>query len=210
MPPAPDTDVGATTSVPVRLTGISSRLFEHDRLFARIEADEFRISPRQFWIFNVKSVNEAWLSKARVTVFLTGQEKEGRSVLPFFEPGGLLSLPDNRTGSNRTGSRTSGLGLVTRGVIDGLEVTVYQLESPTFRLTAGRGEADLKRRTLTLTDVTVEDPPSGRTLRAHSAVWKDREQVLQIPGEYTAESRKGRAAGRGIEVDVSFRLRPLT
>lgn len=81
----------------MRLAGLVYRFYDENAVATLLEADELSVHPRRFWVFNINSVYEATLTKARIRVYrkqadLDSGHAAALKLFPFFEEGGLLNL----------------------------------------------------------------------------------------------------------------------
>ena len=185
---------------PVRITGLEYKAYEEGRLLSRVQADAFKVSPRRFWAFNIRPFNEAVLTNARVELYFYKDTPPG--------PGaslGKLLIPGNKDRK----SFPKEMGLITRGVIKGLHLKIYQESKPAIIVRAGKAEIDFKKNEARLTGASLEDPASKNRIEAKSIIWDNRENVFTIPGEYVAVTSKGMKWGKGIRVDMVSSITPL-
>ncbi len=188
---------------PIKIEGLSYSTYEKDRLIARIRADEFRVNPRRFWIFNIKPFNEATLINARLEVHLYENMPSEVSLFSFGKE--LLSLKNKKEGK----SALKGMGLITRGVIKGLILKVYKTDRLSMVVKAKDAYIDFKKKKTKLLIASIEDVLSKKLIKASSIIWDNKEKVFKIPGEYMAQTPKGRASGKGIKIDLDFVVSPL-
>lgn len=183
---------------PVKIEGLSYSTYDYDkdRLIARIKADEFKVNPRRFWIFNVRPFNEATLINAILEIYLYEDMPSEVNLFSFAQE--FLSL--NKEGK----SALKGMGLITRGVIKGLTLMVYKADKLFLVVKAKEAYIDLKRKETRLVTVSIEDVLSKKLITSRSVVWDNKEKVFKIPGEYRAQTPKGQASGKGIKVDLDF------
>ncbi len=199
---APPPVVRKTSPYPIWLQGFTASTYEGDRLITKIEADEFKVNPRRFFIFNIKPFNEATLTNVRLDVHLYKGMSSKTDLFSFSE--GVLPLMN---GGKKFAVK--GMGLITRGVIKGFILKIYRADRLSMVVKAGRGYIDFKKKETKMKGVSMEDVLSGRLIKSSSAIWDDKEKVFNIPGEYIAMTPKGQARGRGIKVDLDFVVSPL-
>ncbi len=186
----------AISSYPLRIKGFSSSTYDDNRLIARIEADEFLVKQRRFFVFNIRPFKEAAFTNARLELHLYKKMPPGADI--FSSAGDILSL-DKKGRSN-----LKGIGLITRGVVNGFTLEVYREDKPLLVVKAKKAYIDFKKKRTKLSGVRIEDVLSGKIIKSGSVIWKHKENVFDIPGEYIALTPKGTARGKGIKVNFDF------
>lgn len=187
---------------PMSIRGFDFATYEGDRLATRVQAGQFRVKPRKFGIFKLRSVNEVALSKARLEIHRP-PEQDGKNV-------GVLSPLGEQLGSRAQGLLGGkGVGNITRAVMDGVELVFYGGGSPHLRVSAQAGEMDFRSKEIRMREAVLEHLPSQRKIASKVIVWDEREGLFRVPGAYQATTPKGRATGRGISVDLDFRVEKL-
>ena len=187
---------------PLKIKGLSYSTHDKGRLIARIEADELKVKKRKFWVFNVRPFNEAVLTNARLEFYLyddmPSNDDMSSKVDLLSTARSILTLDEQ----GRTG--TQGLGLITRGLIDGLEIRIYKADEPFLLLKADKARIDFKRKKINMKGVSVEDFFTGKLIKTRTAVWDNEAKILRIPGTYTAEKPEGTTVGKTMEMDFGF------
>lgn len=162
---------------PMRITGFSYVTYDQEKPILKIEADEFKVNPRKYFVFNIRPFNEASLTNARLAVYLN----EGAS--PGFD---LLSLGKDILHMNEKGkSRVTGMGVITRGIIKGLVLEIYKAHKLSLVVTAKEAIIDFKKQEATLVRATIEDKLSHRRTTSRAVLWKAKDKVFAIPQEHT-------------------------
>lgn len=194
--------VRKTSPYPIWIQGFTASTYKGNRLITKIEADEFKVNPRRFFVFNIKPLNEATLTNVRLEIHIyMGMSSKadlfsfGEGVLPLMNGGKKFAV--------------NGMGLITRGVIKGLILKIYRADSLSIVVKASRGYIDFKKKETKMQGVSLEDVVSGRLIKSSSVIWDDTEKAFKVPGEYIAMTPEGRARGRGIKVDLNFVVTPL-
>ncbi len=183
-------------SYPLRIKGLSATTYNDDKLTARIEADELRVNQRRFFVFNIRPFNEATLTNARLEVHLYKH-------MPL--KANLFSSAKNILGLDKKGkSRMRGLGLITRGVVNGFTLEVYKAGKLSLRVKAEKAYIDFKKKKTELLNAGLEDVQSKKLIKSRSVIWDNEENVFRIPGIYIATTPRGTARGKGIKVDFDF------
>lgn len=158
-----------------------------------MSAGDIRIEPRKFMIFNIRPFNEAVLEDVRVEFFrYPDEEKNAGPTADAGLNGALKSL------------NAGNIGLVTRGVVEELEVRFHDREELVHWLRADKVRIDLRKRELRMAGVRICDQKENREILARKAVWRESEGLIHIPGTFLIETPRGRQKGKG----GAFRLQP--
>ncbi len=193
----------AAADRPFKMEGFSYRSFNGDRLVASIEADEFRIDRRKFWIFNVQPFKEATFKRASLKLYLstrtTGPDEEGLMMLgqDFLKLDGMESSMVQRK------------GLVSRGIINGLTLEIFDSDQHSILVSAEKAYIDLKKKMVRMQGVRMKDMSSGMQITSRAVNWNHQERTFEIPGKYVARSESGVKGGRMVEVDLDFDISPM-
>jgi len=167
---------------------------------SRVQADAFKVSPRKFWAFNIRPFNEAVLINARVELYFYKDTSPGTGASL-----GKLMIPENKDRK----SFPKKMGLITRGVIKGLHLKIYQESKPAIIVRAGEAYIDFKKNEARLTGASLEHPVSKSRIETESIIWDNSENCFRIPGEYVLVTPKGMKWGKGIRVDIASSITPL-
>ena len=184
-------------SHPVKITGVVYQAWQSGQILLKVRADTFTIGPRKFWAFNIRPFNEAVLTKAAIELNLPedGESKEQLSMSSLLSP----YTADLLEGTQST-------GIVTRGVVEELNVTILKKNKKIFDLKAERADVDFKKNQARLKSASFEDPATNSRLTASLIVWDGQGDSFVIPGEYFF--RKGRSGeigkGRGLKLDFDW------
>jgi hypothetical protein len=202
----PDLDDGSVSSSPMTIRGFGFSTYVDDRLSTRVSAGLFRIRPRKLGIFKVRSLNEVALSKARFEIHPDhpdggGEGKSAESVLG--------SIGSQFTSRTRELTGMKGVGNITRAVMDGMELAFFRQKSPRIQVRAQKGEMDFKKKEVRMEHALLEHLPSKKKIAASTIIWDDEARLFTIPGKYRAQTPGGQASGRGITVDLDFRVEKL-
>lgn len=182
---------------PIKIKKLLHVSYENNRLAAKIEADEFKVNPRKFWIFNVKSLNEATFYNVRLAIYLDNETYSNAELFSFNK--GLLSF------SKKNKYELIKSGQITRGVIKkGLILKIYKVDILSLVVKAKEAYIDLNTQETRLVGASIEDLLSKKLIKSSSVIWDNKEKVFKIPGKYIAKTPKGVASGKGIKVNLDF------
>ncbi len=168
---------GAIKEEETLITDLRYKACKDGRLVARIEAEEFKIRPRRFFVFQIKSLNEAIITNAKMDLFFRrgvphGSLQQEGGDGPF---GALLRDLTNKE---------SGVGLVTKVTLKGVDISIYDSDALTQRLRAD--SADLRSDTGqgTFYNATLEETSSGKFAVAAKVVWDSHKRKFKVSGDY--------------------------
>ena len=94
---------------PVRIEDFTYTTSKDNKLVAKLTADEFKINPRKFFVFNVNPFNEATITNAKMEVYLYEDRPNKVDLFSFRE--GLKSLENKE----KRKAVLKEIGFVTRG-----------------------------------------------------------------------------------------------
>ena len=187
-------------SHPARITGLKYSAYEEGRLLSRMQAEEFEVRPRKFWVFNIRPWNEAVIVNAKLEVHLSeNTPSEGDIFL------GKFLIPDYEEGT----ATSKGMGLITRVVIKGLVLEIYRENKPSVIARARGASIDLRTKEARLISASLQGVASKKRIESRLMIWENSEKVFKIPGEYVAFTPTGMRKGREVKVDMDLSLRAL-
>lgn len=157
---------------PLRITGFSYVTQDKEELEVTMDADELRVNPRRFSIFSIKPFNEVILTNARLAVHLNEGESSKASLLSIGKD--ILAIDEKGR------SRVKGMGLITRGIIEGLVFEIHKADTLSLVVTAKKAIIDFKKQEATLDTATIEDKLSHRLIRKRRLVWSFKDDVLNL------------------------------
>jgi hypothetical protein len=189
-----------SSNKPLLINGLSYKVYNNGMLVSKMQAEVFKIKPRRFFIFNIKSINEAILTNVKIDVYINKKTKEGKEIKKDID---LLKLFfDSTTGRNK------GMGLITRAMIKGIDLNIYNSDVLTHNLKAATAYFMLKKNKIVFYNVNLENPPSHKLISAEEIIWDAREKSFKVPDRYTASSPKGKIKGKGLIIDLDFNIKP--
>jgi hypothetical protein len=205
--PAVPAQVEKSGSSTMSISGFGFSIYEGAALRTRVQADLFRIVPRKFGIFRMKSINEAALTKARFEIYTdrneVGQDKKR-------DAGVFSALGDEFNTQTRGAPGMQGVGNVTRLVMDGMELAFCREGTPYLEARASSGVMDFKKKEIRMRGAILEHLPSQKKIAGKTIFWDDRARLFKIPGRYESITSRGRRKGRGVTVDLDFRVKKMS
>jgi hypothetical protein len=185
---------------PIDIKGINHTIYEDNRLVAQIKADEIKINPRKFYIFNISTLNELTVINADFEVYL----------YPDIKKNGIFPFTNNILPVTEKQHMPKEFGLITRGIIKGLSLKAHRSNKPFLIVKAANGYIDFKNKRIILEKASVEEISSGKRIISDSIVWDQKGKVFKIRDEYLAVTPKGKASGRGVQFNLDFVFTPLS
>ena len=171
-----------------------------------LTADLLEVRPRRFMAFNAKSVNEAVLRKARITLYTYEHKEPAEDLSDFFD----YECPPPCIGNSRTDSaRIRPLGRVTRLVADKITMELYRDDQKILVLEAATGLIDKKKEGVIFFNATLQDIRSHRSIKARKILWDRKRNLFVIPGHYSDTGASGGVNGSAVEVDMDFMVTPF-
>lgn len=190
---------------PLLINGLSCKVYNNGILVSKMEAEEFKIRPRKFFIFNIKSVNEAILKNVKLNVYTKNKElKESKEVTDI----DLLNPIFDATTGKGTGTGT-GTGLITRAIIKGIDVNIFISDVLTHKLKATTADFMLKKKRIVFYNVNLENPPSHKLINAEKIIWDAQEKVFKVYSLDKASSPKEKAKVKHFKIDLNFNIEPI-
>ena len=183
---------------PLTVRGLNVNIFQGNNVI-RIKADDFEVSPRKFFIFNVKQLNEITLNN--VTVEFNKYQNQPADVnvdnirqifLPLAD-GGLSSPEALIHGTVNT-------GLITRGVFKNLVLEIYRKRSVALKIIAERACAEIKESKIKFHDAVLENMETKEIVRSKLIILKTTDDHFYIPGQYVKLSPSGVIRGKGLQI----------
>lgn len=177
------------------IKGLQYKVRSRGALVAETDIEDFKIAPKKLFVFRVKSVNEAVITKARIRLYPhniesdTPREKEAAAD---DDPLGALfkEFTDRKA------------GLITGVTVKEIDVGIYDSEVLTHRLSAARADFNAAKKLTTFYNATLEYPQLRKLIKADKMVWDAQAEMIRIPGSYTTSTRGGDSKGRGLQIDL--------
>lgn len=163
------------------ITKLSFSRYLSGKRVIQLAADKIRISPKRFMIFSVRSFNEAIMESVRIDFFRYETNKRAKPT----SEAGLVDSVNSLTGGKH--------GIITRAIINDLELRFYHQEALRYWLRAEKAQFNLRKRELWMAHVRIRDHDQNREIQARKAVWRERDNRLQIPGGLTVETPRGKS-----------------
>jgi hypothetical protein len=184
------------SAYPVVIKGLRSESHRNGTIASKLKADLLKVTPRKFFIFNIRPFNELNLNNAVVELHMYTDSLEDTSR------GSKGSLQANMLFQNGGKAFMKQTGVITRGLIDNLTFKIYKNGSLSFLAKANKAYIDFKKDEVKLENATIQDISSKRLIRSKLIVWKNKESVFTVPGQYIIFSHTGPKKGHGIKIEI--------
>ena len=200
----PRPDIAAQGTYPIA-TDLAVQSFDAYGLASLIEVDDLTIAPRQLMFFNMRSFNEAVLTNAVIKTYINDRADIERSITPLNDQ--FISLYDNK--KNKKQRQNNEFGLISRGVINGVNWEIYRDKALKISLKAKKAYIDKDKTKPRFIQARLESIKAEKFIISKEIIWSAKKKVFMIPGEYFAQTPKGQAKGKGIQVDLDFSVKLL-
>jgi hypothetical protein len=192
------------STYPLKISGVDFKSFDDSRLLVRIKADEIKINPRKFLIFNIRKVNELTITNANLEVYLKPDAEDKKPYLLTEN-----NIPESIYPKKNRASDIK-LGMVTRGVVKNIAVKMFNDQELLLVIKAPSANIDFKNKEVKLKTVQVEHIPSGKHITASTIYWDEQNECFKIPGKYFVNAPEGNVWGKKVRFDTNFIFSPLT
>ena len=193
------------SSNPIEITGLSLQSYHLERLIATLHAEVFKVSTRKFGIFSIRPVREATFIHPKVEIFLPGTNPSSDlDLFPFFwqERSGAQAKPRLNLSPD--------IGLISRVTLNSLAIQVYKKESSAPSLTISAEHAMINlRREIHLEGFVIKDMVSNGSIKSRRAIWSSSQKNFVVPGGYLHATGGVETRGKGIKLDLEFKIAPL-
>ena len=183
---------------PLTVRGLNLHIFQGDHVI-RIKADDFKVSPREFYIFNVKQLNEIELNNVTVE-FNIDENKPADKNLTYIRQ--IFSSPvDGGLSSTETLIAESiNTGLITRGVYNNVVLKIYSNHSVLLAIKAEKADTEFKENKINFHNAIIEDIRTNEIVRSRLAILKKNTDHFYIPDQYVKLSPSGVIRGKGLQI----------
>ena len=187
---------------PIAMKGFSVSRVDGNRLLSHLKADEFKVNPRAYFIFNVRPFNEVTFSNVRF-------ETHSYSDIHGMNGGISFMLSEEKTIPFNRDNNLDGFGVITRGIIKGLVWEIFNTDKLCLRVKAKKAHIDFNTNRTSLKNVTLEQMLPKRIIVSKTVIWNGKDEVFEIPGDYLALTPKGKVSGKRIKLDIESIVNPF-
>lgn len=200
-PPKKVSEAEKNPHAQVSMHGMTFSNYENDKLLTKIKVGSFEIIPKRIFIFKLNKLNEIRIDTFECddyTSFPSGNGVKGNDFT--FK----RMLP---TDTNQKSFRQ--FGLIKKGSIKNLSINFHDDHHIRLKVTAGHAEIDFKSNRADFHNLILEQPLSEKKIFTNKSTWDASTNSFLIPGGYKATSPKGQGSGKGIAVDLNFKVRKI-
>lgn len=186
---------------PFSIKGLKLQTYESGKLESALSAGEIKINPRNFFVFNVKALNELSLKDVSLAFY----KKRGASSGINFKNLKHLNLSRSSaqfSTSKNTRRREIKTGLITRGVINNIVFYLYNENNLLITIKARKAYINFRKNKAKFADATVEDMISSKIIKSRVVVLRGNDLKLKVPGKYLLRSSSGVQKGRKLEMTL--------
>jgi hypothetical protein len=187
---------------PITVKGLSASKCDGNRLLTHLQADEFKVNPRKYFIFNVRPFNEVTFSNVRFETHFYPDIHGAAGGISFI-------LSEEETTLVKGDNNLDGFGVITRGIIKGLVWEIFNADKLCVRVKAKKAHIDFNKNRTSLKNVTLEQMSPKRIIVSKTVIWNGKDEVFEIPGDYLALTPEGKVSGKGLRLDVEFIVNPF-
>lgn len=174
------------------ISGLRYKTYTNGTLMKMVEADEFRIVPRRFYVFRIKSLNEALVTNARISIFVpVGDHAKNKKDFPEDPFASLLKDLTDQESVN---------GVTTKVTVKGIEISIYHSKVLTHHLKAASADLGVSGGQAIFYNAVLEDVALRTRSIAKKMIWDSRTKKFRIPG---SPSGTAGAKGKGFGPLVS-------
>ena len=189
--------VEKSTGVDMEIAGLKYSNYKEGKLQSRVQAEQLMVVPRKIGAFQIKSINEAVITRFRL---------EMHSSNLAAEPKTGSALPDELSDGIKGLAAIKGTGRIVKMTIAGMEILSLRDEKPEFILQARVGSFDARHKQLQLENVTMLQPENHLRLTTDLAIWNKEINAFEIPGPYVLYRGKEVVKGERVFIDLAFRI----
>ncbi len=178
-----------------------------DQLLKSFSAKKFAITRRSFLAFQTRSIQQALFQDAHLQLYHYKNDTQLTSVSLIGEFGSLLKLttPVSSGGSSSDFAKLN----ITQVVLEPFALDLFMDHQPTIRLQAQSALVNQDRTRIKFVVATLEHRPTHKKIASEVIWWSEKKQAFEIPGTYYADSPKGKAVAKGLQVGLNFSLSVL-
>lgn len=172
----------------------------------RIEADELKVIPKKFKVFNFKPFNEMVLKSPRITTYRrsggseTSKLNSAGDERGFFFP--RVELPTNNFNPN-------GVKMISGVHLDGLSWLIMEDEKEFVRCRARQAYLNITKSELELDDLELENVGLGRRIAAKKGCLDLKSKLVKISASAVTHTQAVSVKGNSIQLDLNLNQAPL-
>lgn len=186
---------------PISIQGIKFQRSKGNQITAKAFAQELKVNPRKFFIFNIKPFNELTLNNVTIEFYKNEEESSDIDLKDLMDK--LLPISSAKSSfSKKDIFGATGTGLITRAIINGLILKIYNNNNLSLIIRSAKAYLNLKKSEVIFRNAVVDDITSKEIINSRKIVFKSGENVLWVPGQYVLMSPTGSKKGNGLKIDL--------
>ena len=187
-----------STGVAMEIEGLKYANYKDGKLQSRVQAAQLIVVPRKIGAFQIKSINEAVITRFRLEMHSSNLAAEQNKT--------GTALPDELSDGIKGLAAIKGTGRIVKMTIAGMEILSLRDEKPEFILQASVGSFDARQKQLQLENVTMLQPGNHLRLTTDLAIWNKEINAFEVPGPYVLYRGKEVVKGERVFIDLAFRI----
>jgi hypothetical protein len=193
---------------PISVQGFTVQTFNGNQIITKATAKELKITPRKFFIFNIRPLNELTLNEVTIEFYKSEDEPSGVDLADLMHKlssrsnGKSSSSKKHKFGAIETGFGAIKTGLITRGVINKLVLKIYNKNNLSMIVQAPTAYVNFKRNEIIFQNATADNIVSREIIKSRKIVLKWEENALNVPGQYVLLSPTGFRKGRDLKINL--------
>jgi hypothetical protein len=186
---------------PISVQGFTVQTFNGNQIITKATAKELKITPRKFFIFNIRPLNELTLNEVTIEFYKSEDEPSGVDLADLMHK---LSSRSNGKSSSSKKHKFGAIktGLITRGVINKLVLKIYNKNNLSMIVQAPTAYVNFKRNEIIFQNATADNIVSREIIKSRKIVLKWEENALNVPGQYVLLSPTGFRKGRDLKINL--------
>jgi hypothetical protein len=172
----------------------------------RIEADELRVIPKKFKVFNFKPFNEMVLKNARIITYQRPGES-GAAKSGSVGDGKGFSFPKVELPKNSFNPNS--IKMVSGVRLDGLSWLIMEDEKEFVRCRARLAYLNVTKTEMELEDLELENVELGRRIAAKKGALDLKSQLVKISASAVTHAQAVPISGGSFQLDMNLNHTPL-
>ncbi len=185
--------------------GYSMTQYAGDRVI-RIEADEFKVIPKKFNMFNFKPFNEMVLKNSRITTYRREAESE-TAKSAFADDLQGFSFPKVEMPTNNF--NPNGIKMISGVQLDGLTWLIMKDEKEFVKCRARQAYLNVKKSELELEDLELENVELGRRIAAKKGSLDLKSKLVKVSASAVTHAHAVSISGNSVQLDLNLNQMPL-
>lgn len=188
----------------IAIKGFTYTFTGNNKPLIKISATELAVKPRRFFVFNIRSVNKAFITEPLIEYY--PQENQSIKTRLFNLEEILPFSKTTRKSANREIPDSS----ISRIQLDDVRLNVIHDNNVTLSLVADKGMSENGQQGVNFFNATLHNQPATKSIRSRKITWDIGRELFLIPDYYQMYDDGVRTEGRSIQVNMDFTVSPYT